>query len=464
MKLFKTLTGVGLMTLVLASCEEKMDYNEYTAYDQEYIQRSFSYVGGFMAKIYNDIDSDWGNNSGAMLASATDESVYSHDGNTIEDFYNGNWSASNPHQTIWSSAYEGITYCNEVLDNWTNLQFEQFALNKDYEQQMFLYNNYQYEARWARAYFYYTLVRQYGGVPFKIHNTTGEEETALPRTSADEIFQFIISECDDIKDKIIADYTNIGDMALYKPQTGRASKFAVEALKAQAALYQASPLFTQGKSEAEKAALWRAAAEANRELILDAEAGGKGLAVSLDTLWNISYISDPQCYKEILFARRTAAANTFESYNFPVGYSSGQGGNCPTQDFVDAFDCTDGLPITESPLYDPQNPYANRDPRLEMTVAHNGDLWPAITSRSSAILRRFSAPVQVMLFLPLLMVGLPSVWAACTSTMLRLCSSTSRPSVAPMLPMPLARDSTIRHAIWPALPASALVCLSSQRV
>jgi len=376
MKLFKTLTGVGLMTLVLASCEEKMDYNEYTAYDQEYIQRSFSYVGGFMAKIYNDIDSDWGNNSGAMLASATDESVYSHDGNTIEDFYNGNWSASNPHQTIWSSAYEGITYCNEVLDNWTNLQFEQFALNKDYEQQMFLYNNYQYEARWARAYFYYTLVRQYGGVPFKTHNTTGEEETALPRTSADEIFQFIISECDDIKDKIIADYTNIGDMALYKPQTGRASKFAVEALKAQAALYQASPLFTQGKSEAEKAALWRAAAEANRELILDAEAGGKGLAVSLDTLWNISYISDPQCYKEILFARRTAAANTFESYNFPVGYSSGQGGNCPTQDFVDAFDCTDGLPITESPLYDPQNPYANRDPRLEMTVAHNGDLWP----------------------------------------------------------------------------------------
>ena len=52
-----------------------------------------------MAKMYNDIDADWGNNSGAMLSSATDESVYSHDGNTIEDFFNGNWSASNPHQT-----------------------------------------------------------------------------------------------------------------------------------------------------------------------------------------------------------------------------------------------------------------------------------------------------------------------------------------------------------------------------
>jgi hypothetical protein len=71
---------------------------------------------------------------------------------------------------------------------------------------MFLYNNYQYEARWARAYFYFTLVRQYGGVPFKNHNTTGTEETALPRTSSDDIFNFIIKECDDIKDKIIEDY------------------------------------------------------------------------------------------------------------------------------------------------------------------------------------------------------------------------------------------------------------------
>ncbi len=53
---------------------------------------------------------------------------------------------------------------------------------------------------------YLTLVHQYGGVPFKDHNTTGTEETALPRTSSDDIFNFIIKECDDIKDKIIEDY------------------------------------------------------------------------------------------------------------------------------------------------------------------------------------------------------------------------------------------------------------------
>ena len=374
MKLNKNILCLALASLALSSCNT--DYNEYTAYDKEYIARSFTYVGGLMTKIYNDIDTDWGNLSGAMLSSATDESEYSHDGNSVEDFYNGNWSAANPHQTIWSSAYEGITYCNEVIDNWSDMTFDQYKLNIDYEKQMYLYNNYKYEARWARAYFYYTLVRQYGGVPFKIHNTTGTEETALPRVTADSIFNFIASECDDIKDKIIEDYSADAEHILAKAETGRANKYAVLALKAQAALYQASPLFTQGKTDEEKKNLWAAAVIANKELIDEAEMKGYGLASSIDALWGKEYYSEAQSYKEIIWARRTASANTFESYNFPVGYSSGQGGNCPTQDLVDAFECTDGKSISESSLYDPNNPYANRDSRLAKTVVVNGEAWP----------------------------------------------------------------------------------------
>lgn len=374
MKVYKKLFSFALAAMALSSCN--MDYHEYTANDKEYVQRSFAYVGGLMTTIYADIDTDWGNLSGAMLSSATDESEYSHDGNSIEDFYNGNWSAINPHQTIGKSAYEGITYCNEVIDNWTGLTFDQFKYNKDYEQQMFLYNNYQYEARWARAYFYFTLVRQYGGVPFKIHNTTGSEETMLPRTNADEIFDFISEECDSIKDKIIDDYAGNKEMILAKAETGRANKYAVLALKAQAALYQASPLFTQDKTDEQKKNLWAKAVAANKELIDEAEKKGYGLATNLEDLWGKEYYSDVSSTKEILFARRTASSNSFEGYNFPVGYSSGQGGNCPTQDLVDAFECTDGKSISESPLYDANDPYANRDPRLAKTVVVNGEAWP----------------------------------------------------------------------------------------
>ena len=43
-----------MAAVALSSCN--MDYNEYTAYDKEYIERSFAYVGGLMTMVYNDID------------------------------------------------------------------------------------------------------------------------------------------------------------------------------------------------------------------------------------------------------------------------------------------------------------------------------------------------------------------------------------------------------------------------
>ncbi len=36
--------------------------------------------------------------------------------------------------------------------------------------------------------------------------------------------------------------------------------------------------------------------------------------------------------------------------------------------FFAAYLCTDGLPIDESPLFDPHNPFKNRDPRCIMTI------------------------------------------------------------------------------------------------
>ena len=46
----------------------------------------------------------------------------------------------------------------------------------------------------------------------------------------------------------------------------------------------------------------------------------------------------------------------------------------PNQELVDAFECTDGFPITSSPLYDPSNWRLNRDPRLLMTIKGHEDL------------------------------------------------------------------------------------------
>ena len=115
--------------LALSSCSDKMDYNEYNVYDENYIKEMFGRVGGLMTTIYNDLDYDFGNYSGAMLSSATDESVYSHSGNAIEDFYNGAWSPTNAKYTTWTTCYHGISYCNLLLDEFTGLTFPNYTLD-----------------------------------------------------------------------------------------------------------------------------------------------------------------------------------------------------------------------------------------------------------------------------------------------------------------------------------------------
>src|SRR5690606_30270115 len=42
---------------------------------------------------------------------------------------------------------------------------------------------------------------------------------------------------------------------------------------------------------------------------------------------------------------------------------------------LDSYECIDGLPIDESPLYDPANPFEHRDPRLKQSIATPGDIF-----------------------------------------------------------------------------------------
>lgn len=51
----------------------------------------------------------------------------------------------------------------------------------------------------------------------------------------------------------------------------------------------------------------------------------------------------------------------------------GWGGLNPTQSLVDAFEDINGAPIAQSTVYNAANPFANRDPRLEVVVLHDGE-------------------------------------------------------------------------------------------
>ena len=377
MKRIKIFSAVAVGLLALASCSEQMNYNEYYVYDRDYMTQEFGRVEGFLTTAYNEMDYDYGGYySNALMASATDESEYAYSGNSIEDLYNGALSPTNAHATFWTSSLKGIAYCNLFLDEFADEKFTNYEYNDDYAQQMFKYKNMRWEARFLRAYYYFRLVRQYNGAPLYCHNIPADDLNRLSMSSADKVFDFIKNSCDSIKDSIVVDYTNLGDMAITgQIETGRANQLAVLALKARAALYHASPLFNQN-NEAE---LWHQAALATKELVDSAEKQGKALAATYDCLWAANNYTDKKATQEILFYRSVADANTLEKANFPVGLEGCNGGNCPTQDLVDAYEMqSTGKGIKEEGSgYDAQNPYTGRDPRFELTICHNETKrWP----------------------------------------------------------------------------------------
>lgn len=383
----------GLLALTLASsCSDNMDYNETNIKDRDYITQTFEKVGGFMTDIYNHLDYDFGQQyGGAMLASATDESVFSQTGGSIETFYNGSWSPTNSQGSLWSDMYDGIRTCNEVLKNFQELTFDAYKYNADYPQQMFRYQNYKWEARFCRAYFYFNLVRQYGGVPIIDMDMNAEDVNNQPRKSSDEVFEYIISECDAVKDSIVKDYGSLGSYTLSAPDDGRANDLTVMALKARAALYWASPLFNP-KGDKER---YHQAALYTKALLDSCERRGMHLDKNYADLWRTKNYSDADKKSEIIFGRRIYGSagssgedNTVEKYNYPIGIEGGSSAsNCPSQNLVDAYEMQkSGKGINESGSgYDPTNPFAGRDPRLELTIAKNGDKWPTASAYKSVL-------------------------------------------------------------------------------
>ncbi len=378
MKTKKLIIPIVALGLAFAACEDNMNYNEYTVVDKEFVELTFGNVGGFMSQLYKAVDYDFGNYSnGAMQASATDESEYSKIGNAIEDFYNGGWSATNAKGSLWTSMFTGIRAANHFLEEFQNLDFEELKANPTYKGELYRYQNYQYEARFLRAYFYFLLVRQYGGVPIMDRQLPANEANSLSRNTSDEVFQFIIDECDAIKDDIIKDYSKLGDYSLGITEGGRADRMAVLALRARAALYWASPLFNPANDNER----WYNAAVYSKAVIDECAADGRKLATKYEQLWASDNFTNPRIKNELIFCYRyyknTGGDNLVETNNYPVGIEDGKGGNCPTQNLVDAYDMKNGKAWDEPGSgYDASKPYDNRDPRMEATVAVNGDVWP----------------------------------------------------------------------------------------
>lgn len=315
--------------------------------------------------IYTYIPGGFNRIGADFLDASTDDAVPSRNNRPVSYFANGFISALNNPDAYWNNAYAGIRRVNSFLANIDQVPATEAARL-----------TWKTEARFIRALLYAELVKRYGGVPLVGDRVfTINDDLSLPRNSYEECVNYIVSECDAVKNDLRKEPVSDAEW-------GRIPRGAAIALKGRVLLYAASPLFNGGGISADPAkrrltgyatadpTRWQKALEAAEELI-------NLKYYALQSNFNSVFVNKKNA--EVILAKQSANSTNIESSNAPVGYgapTASQGLTSPTQNFVDAFPMDNGLPITDPASgYDPKKPYTGRDARIESTIFYNGKRW-----------------------------------------------------------------------------------------
>lgn len=355
---------IPILFLAAQSCNF-LDLDESTGKESDYMYSYFEETRKVVTNIYSYLPNDYGTIDGALRESATDNAVHVWSSSSVRGFYDGRWSAVNPIDNVWPTYYQAIRSANLFLESFSLDNYDKFANNDDYEQQIQIASYYPYEVRFLRAFFYFELIKRYKNVPLVKTVLTESEVNTLEQAPFEEVVDFIVTECDEIMDKLPESYAS-----LPSGETGRITKGACMALKSRVLLYAASPLFNDGKDVEAK---YGKAVDAAWDLIQYARSKNIYSIASGEVLWGNG--NTALSSKQLILERRNPATNTFEQRNFPIGYEGGNTGTCPTQNLVDAFERSNGADFDWDNPAMASNPYANRNPRLEQTVLYNGSVW-----------------------------------------------------------------------------------------
>lgn len=189
--------------------------------------------------IYNalnaELNSIQGNRGIALITglSADELTLYKNVPDAYQYFgpYNNTLSIiapSAPGVDFWSPFYSIIYKCNAAIEGLNAAK----SLTPVVKQHLLG------EAEFVRAYIYFWLVNMYGDVPLAL-TTDPEVNSLLPRSPKAQVYQQIIADLQDAKEKLSANYL---DVTLLNNTTERVrpTKWAASALLARVYLYQAS--------------------------------------------------------------------------------------------------------------------------------------------------------------------------------------------------------------------------------
>ena len=371
-----------LFGINLASCSDSsfLDETETSDLTTDIIFSDSTYTVGFLSEIYREIgfDTNHGRFSTIFtrfggLQGACDEAEFKASSSITTDmlFATGSINPVIVSEDAWEKPWRNIRRVNVFLQNVDRAPLSD-ARKKVYKA----------EARFLRAWYYFIMLRHYGGMPLigDVVYEAGEPIKTERSTFADCV-DYILSECDAIAPDMVVrpsgrDY-------------GRVGGGACRALKSRLLLYAASPLFNGGAEVPNdypkelvaypeyKKERWKEAMDAAKAVM---NLGAYSLYMrdpdnryaDVNGFFWIFQASDkaPEAQKELIVElERPKGLDREQLFNPPS--RGGDGGGFPYQGLIDAFPMLNGKAITEEPGYNEQNPYANRDPRLYQSICHD---------------------------------------------------------------------------------------------
>lgn len=384
--------GAWMLLLTAVSCTDSYEGTPVNMFTEDYLFSRTDSNGvvarQFLNRIYWYMRNGHNGVNGDYLDAASDDALSVNSGDP--DVYKlavGRYSASStiPSDMIWTDPYGLIRRVNILLNGIDVVPFNTIYIDALGNARP-LNVSMKAEARFLRAYFYFELMKRYGGIPIigdKVYDLN--ENIELPRSTFEQTVKYIVSELDAIKDDLRS--LPLPDAAA---NAHVVTTQAAQALKIRVLLYAASPLFNEKPVESGNELVgyatydrerWKTAADAARSFMnaYGTDGGPLGLDPNFKDVFTNWY--DNTIHKEMIFFRENDSNTSIETANGPLGLSGAKQGNGrtnPTQNLVDAFLMKDGYFINEEGSayeYDPQHPYDNRDPRLEYTIIHNGTNW-----------------------------------------------------------------------------------------
>lgn len=368
---------------VSTGCSDYLDTLPGDKYDDASVWGNAVYTEQFVFNIYQGIpypyqwymsgalvDEQVPNQVDGIVTRVTESNLTPDDLGAFAD----NWGAC-MQGWWWNDAYTKIRACNKFFEKVEQVPFP----NQEKKEQLIA------EVHFLRAYFYYVLMAQYGGVILLDKPVEMGDNYNIPRSSFEETINFIVDDLDAaINSEVLATQTD----------KTRATTGAALALKSRVLLYAASDMHHDlswagsydhleligypNSTVALRRSLYEGAKRA-AELCMDQ--GYSLYNVNADKAKNFSDLFLQMSSTEQIFITKYDKLNrSYWATDWPAWITGppsfgGFALNMVTANLANAFENSDGTPFDwEAQRWDP---YSGRDPRFEASILHNNSQWYA---------------------------------------------------------------------------------------